>query len=61
MNATNNEIILENKSLDTLMLISVFGEEAYRRQARKELKNLQLICCPEDFGDDFMTNLDLIF
>lgn len=61
MIAVNNEITLENKSLDTLMLISVFGDETCRRQARKELRILQLVCCPEDFGDDFMTNLDLMF
>ncbi|OQY06522.1 MAG: hypothetical protein B6I25_03700 [Planctomycetales bacterium 4572_13] len=53
-------VALENENIHTLMLISAFGEPPFRHQARKELKN-RLVYCDEQFGDDFETNLDLIF
>ena len=62
MNDTGDfKVALENESIDVLMLISVLGEIPYRYQARRELKKNRLIYCPEQFGDDFETNLDLIF
>jgi hypothetical protein len=61
MDTVDIEETLKNKTVDTLMLISVFGKGAYRHRAYKELLKHQLICCPEEFGDDFTTNLDLIF
>jgi len=53
-------VSLENENIHTLLLISAFGETSYRHQARNELKN-RLVYCDEQFGDDFDTNLDLIF
>lgn len=54
-------VAFENKSVETLMLISVFGEIPYRHRAQQELRKNRLVYCNEEFGDDFLTNLDLIF
>ena len=58
--SVNIEATLKNESIDVLMLISAFGEPPYHHQARNEMKN-RLIYCDEEFGDNFETNLDLIF
>ena len=54
------DVALENENVYTLLLISALGEHPYRHQARKELRD-RLVYCDEQFGDDFDTNLDLIF
>ena len=55
------EAALKNESIETLMLVSVFGEEPYRHQARKEIQRHQLVNCLEPSWDGFETNLGMIF
>jgi hypothetical protein len=46
--------------VENLMLVSVLGQEPYRSQALKELRNRRLVKNSEQFIDAFMTNLGVV-
>lgn len=55
------ESTLENECVETLMLVSVFGETPYRRQALNELQKRRLLKTPDLSADEFTTNLCVMF
>jgi hypothetical protein len=53
--------LMKNECVENLMLISAFGETAYRSQAIRELHRRRLINESEQLADDFMTTLSVVF
>jgi hypothetical protein len=55
------ESALKNECVESLMLVSIFGEKPYRQQALQELQQRRLLRSPELLAGEFMTNLGVIF
>jgi hypothetical protein len=61
MDKTTDSDLMQNESIENLILISAFGNRTHRRQALNELNRRRLINCAEQAADDFMTTLSGVF
>ena len=61
MNDMTDVNLMKDECVENLMLISAFGETAYRRLALRELQHRRLINESEPLADDFMTTLSVVF